>query len=101
MHNNAASLAAVGVKIRELDLFGPVRKTVQIAQKTVKHTPSDKLYDAFISLLAGAHGLVEINSLLRDDPALQVYLRGCLKSAQSTFVQAALEGDLSDFSNSL
>jgi hypothetical protein len=41
------------------------------AQKTVKHAPSDKLYDAFISLLAGAGGLVEINSRLRADPALQ------------------------------
>ena len=53
-----ASLAALGVKLKHLDLFGPIRKTVQIAQKTVKHTPIDKLYDAFISLLAGAHGLV-------------------------------------------
>jgi hypothetical protein len=61
MHNHAVSLAAVGVKIRELDLFGPVSKTVQIAQKAVKHTPSDKMDDACISLLAGAHRLVEIN----------------------------------------
>ena len=67
-----ASLAAVGVKLKQLDLFGPIRKSVQIAQKTVKDTPIDKLYDAFISLLAGAHGLVEINSRLRADPALQM-----------------------------
>src|SRR6266851_1997695 len=66
-----ASLAALGVKLRQLDLFGPIRKTVHIAQKAVKHTPTDKLYDAFISLLAGAHGLVEINTRLRADPALQ------------------------------
>ena len=66
-----ASLAALGVKLRELDLFGPIRQQVQIAQKTVKHTPADKLYDAFISMLAGAHGLVEINTRLRSDVALQ------------------------------
>jgi hypothetical protein len=42
-----------------------------IAQKTVKHAPIDKLNDAFISLLVGAHGLVEINIRLRSDPALQ------------------------------
>ncbi len=41
---------------------------MQIRQKTIKHTPADKLYDAFISLLAGAHGLVEINTRLRTDP---------------------------------
>jgi len=67
----AASLAALGVKLRQLDLFGPIRTEVQIRQKTVKHTPVDKLYDAFISLLSGAHGLVEINTRLRADPALQ------------------------------
>ena len=42
---------------------------VQIAQKTVKHKPIDKVYDAFISILAGAQGLVEINTRLRSDPA--------------------------------
>jgi len=67
----AASLAALGAHLRQINLFGPVRDLVQIAQKTVKHTPLDKLYDAFISILAGAHGLVEINTRLRSDPALQ------------------------------
>lgn len=44
-----ASLAALGVQLKHLDLFGPIRETVLIAQKTIKHAPSDKLYDAFIS----------------------------------------------------
>jgi hypothetical protein len=67
----AASLAALGLHLRQIELFGPIRDSVEIAQKTVKHTPLDKLYDAFISILAGAHGLVEINTRLRSDPALQ------------------------------
>jgi hypothetical protein len=67
----AASLAALGLHLRQIDLFGPIRDSVKIAQKTVKHTPCDKLYDALISILAGAHGLVEINTRLRSDPALQ------------------------------
>jgi hypothetical protein len=67
----AASLAALGVHLHQLDLFGPIRDTVKIEQKTVKHSPFDKLYDAFISILAGAHGLCEINTRLRSDPALQ------------------------------
>ena len=54
-----ASLAALGVTLRQRDLFGPIRKLVRIGQKTVKHTPLDKLYDALIAMLAGAHGLVE------------------------------------------
>ncbi len=44
---------------------------MQIAQKTVKERPTDKLYDSWISILAGAHGLVEINTRLRADAALQ------------------------------
>ena len=67
----AASLAALGVQLRQIDLFGPIRAGVKIAQKTVKYAPIDKLYDAFISILAGAHGLVEINTRLRSDVALQ------------------------------
>jgi hypothetical protein len=66
-----ASLAAIGVKLRQLKLFEPIRTKVQIKQKTVKYTPVDKLYDAFISLLAGSHGLVEINTRLRADPGLR------------------------------
>ena len=85
-----ASLAALGVKLSQLDLFGPIRTEVQIRQKTVKHTPSDKLYDAFISLLAGAHGMVEINTRLRTDPALQHAFgrQGC---AEQSVVQETLD----------
>lgn len=66
-----ASLAALGVKLRDLKLFEPIEHEVQIAQKTIKDRPGDKLYDAFISLLAGAYGLVEINTRLRASAALQ------------------------------
>jgi hypothetical protein len=85
-----ASLAALGVQLRHLDLFGPIREQVHIAQKTVRHTPADKLYDAFIALLAGAHGLVEINGRLRADPALQAAFgrRAC---AEQSVVQDTLD----------
>lgn len=85
-----ASLAAIGVKLRQLDVFGPIRQTLRIAQKTVKHTPIDKVYDAFISLLAGAHGLVEINTRLRSDPTLQAaFGRKCC--AEQSVVQETLD----------
>ena len=85
----AASLAALGVQLRQIDLFGPVRATVKIAQKTVKHAPIDKLYDAFISILAGAHGLVEINTRLRSDEALQAAF-GRTACAEQSVVQETL-----------
>jgi hypothetical protein len=85
-----ASLAALGVQVHRLDLFGPIRTGVHIAQKTVRYTPTDKLYDAFIALLAGAHGLVELNGCLRPDAALQAAFgrSGC---AEQSVVQDTLD----------
>src|SRR5947208_2982428 len=85
-----ASLAAIGVKLKQLDLFDPIRQQVRIAQKTVKHSPIDKLYDAFMAMLAGAHGLVEINSRLRSDPALQAAF-GRSQCAEQSVVQETLD----------
>ena len=72
----AASLAAIGVLLQHRHLFEPIDRLVQIAQKTVKHSPSQKLYDGFITLLAGAHGMGEINTLLRTDRGLQAAFGG-------------------------
>jgi hypothetical protein len=85
----AASLAVVGMKLRDLDLLAPVRELVQIEQKTMKDTPFDKLQDAFISILAGASGLVEINTRLRADPTLQVAF-GRSRCAEQSVVQETL-----------
>jgi hypothetical protein len=48
-----ASLAALGRKVNQLKVFAPIVQKVQIAQKTVKYSPVEKLMDAFITLLAG------------------------------------------------
>jgi hypothetical protein len=85
-----ASLAALGVWMRHLELFAPIRAGVHSAQKTVRYAPSDKLYDAFIALLAGAHGLVEINGRLRPDPALQAAF-GRTACAEQSVVQDTLD----------
>ncbi len=85
-----ASLATLGLKLRHLDLFGPIRDQVRIRQKTVRHTPADKLYDALISILAGAHGLVEVNTRLRSDPALQAAF-GRSACAEQSVIQQTLD----------
>jgi hypothetical protein len=85
----AASLAALGRHLRQIDLFGPIRDTVKIAQKSVTYTPLDKLSDALISILAGAHGLVEINTRLRSAPALQAAF-GRSACAEQSVVQDTL-----------
>jgi hypothetical protein len=66
-----ASLAALGLRLRCLGLFEAIAAHVHVPQKTVKHTPAEKLYDAFLAILSGAHGLCEINTRLRADPTLQ------------------------------
>jgi hypothetical protein len=83
-------LATLGLKLQRLDLFGPVRAHVRIQQKTVRHTPADKLYDALIAILAGAHGLVEVNTRLRSDPALQAAF-GRTACAEQSVIQQTLD----------
>jgi hypothetical protein len=85
-----ASLAALGVQLCQLDLLAPIREQVQIPQKQVKYSPFDKLYDCFIALLAGAHGIVEINLGLRADPALQAAF-GRAACAEQSVVQDTLD----------
>lgn len=66
-----ASLVLIGKYFRTLGLWSVVEAHVHIRQKTVHHTPVEKLLDAFISMLAGGHGLVETNTRVRPDPAVQ------------------------------
>lgn len=65
-----ATLAAIGVKLRSLGLLLPIKERVQINQKSVKHSPLEKVEDALITILTGAHGLSEINTRLRSDSGL-------------------------------
>lgn len=66
-----ASLGAVGVYMRQQQMWSVIEQHVHIKQKVLKHKPTDKMLDAFISILAGGHGLVEINERVRSDEALQ------------------------------
>ena len=70
-----ATLAALGLKLRALDLLATVKAKLRIHQKTVRHTLFQKLEDALITILAGAHGLSEINTRLRWRPGSAESLR--------------------------
>lgn len=85
-----ASLAALGQILQQRDLFEPVRNLVKIEQKTVKHSPTDKLYDALIAILSGAHGLVEVNARVRADLALQRAF-GRAACAEQSVIQETLD----------
>ena len=85
-----ATLAALGVKVRKQKVLAPIQLQVKIEQKTVKYTPVEKLTDGLIGILAGAHGLVEINKRVRSDAALQAAFgrTGC---AEQSVVQDTLD----------
>jgi len=85
-----ATLVALGAKLRKLKVLEPIKQTVQISQKTVKYTPFEKLTDALMTILAGAHGMVEVNKRVRSDPALQAAFgrAGC---AEQSVVQDTLD----------
>lgn len=71
VHSSRAGLAAVGVWFSEKGVWDHVRSRVVIRQKVVRHTPVNKLLDALIGILAGGAGVVEVNTLVRPDAALQ------------------------------
>lgn len=85
-----ASLAALGLRLRRLGLLDAITSTVKVPQKTVRHTPAEKLYDAFLAILSGAHGLSEINTRLRADPTLQRCF-GRATCAEYSLVQDTLD----------
>ena len=66
-----ATLVGIGLRVQQLGIFRPIAERVQIAQKVVKYTPTQKLLDGLITILAGAHGLVEANKRVRPDRVLQ------------------------------
>ena len=80
----------LGVTLRGLKLLGPIEELVKIEQKVIKDTAVQKLHDAFITMLAGAHGLVEITTRLRSDRGLQVAI-GRARCAEQSVAQDKLD----------
>jgi len=66
-----ASLVLIGKQFVEKGMWAVIEQEVQIKQKIRQHTPHEKMLDAFIAILAGGHGLVEINTRVRPDPMVQ------------------------------
>jgi len=64
-------VAALGIWMREQGIWDMVEQYVAIRQKTVKHTPEEKLLDALINILSGGERVVEVNTRVRSDEGLQ------------------------------
>jgi hypothetical protein len=52
-------------------MWQKVEDRVSIQQKKLRYSALDKLMDAFINILAGGHGLVEVNTRVKSDEGLQ------------------------------
>jgi len=85
-----ASLAALVAHLRARGIFDLLRIGVQIGQKTVKDSPQDKLLDILLTLLCGAQSLVQLNTRLWADPALQ-RAAGRSRSAEQSVAQQTLD----------
>lgn len=95
LYTPRATLCAIGLKVRSLKLFDTIAEHVRIRQKTIRHTPLEKLQDAFIAILSGAHGLVEVNTRVRTDSALQrAFGRSCC--ADQSVIQETLSSCTAD-----
>jgi hypothetical protein len=67
-----ASLVALGLRFQVLAMWPAVQEHVQIKQKVRQYAPLEKLLDCFINILAGGIGVVEVNTRVRPDRALQL-----------------------------
>lgn len=99
-----ASLGAVGLYLRKMRIWAAVERRVRIRQKVVKHTPTDKVLDALINILAGGQGLVEVNTRVRPDEPLQRAFgrRACAdQSSISETLNACTEENVSQMRRAL
>lgn len=71
MVSGQASTALLAQQMKRMKIWETIGQMVHIQQKTVQHSPLEKLQDAFLNIISGGHGLVEINSRVRPNRALQ------------------------------
>ena len=92
-----ASLAIVGMNIQQMGIWDMIGQQVKIQQKTVIHTPLQKLQDAFINIMAGGQGIVEVNQRVKPDANLSAAFgrQGCAdQSGVSTTLNTCQAGNV-------
>ena len=65
-----APLGVLGYCLMHTNFLAPAFALVRLPLKTVAHTPTDKLLDVLVSILAGCRAVQQINTRLRPDLAL-------------------------------
>lgn len=70
MHSQHSLLCLLGKRFQSENWFEPVERLVTIQQKTIKHTPTQKLKDCLLGILCGIESVCQINTELAVDPAV-------------------------------
>ena len=79
-----AGLVVLGHYVQRLGLWAEIETLVHIPQKVRCHSPTAKLLDAFITILAGGQGLVESNLRVGTEPLVQAAFGRTACADQST-----------------
>lgn len=79
-----ASLATVGIWMKANRIWNTIEERVKIRQKVIKHRPTDKIKDLFINILAGGHGIADVNNRVRADKSIQLAFGRSVCAEQST-----------------
>jgi hypothetical protein len=67
-----ASLAVVGVWMDQNKVWEVIEEHVKIKQKVIQHSPTDKVKDLLINILAGGQGVADVNNRVRVDKTIQL-----------------------------
>ena len=99
-----ASLASVGIWMKEQKTWEVIEERVKIRQKVVKHKPSDKMKDLLINILAGGQGIADVNNRIRVDKAIQLAFGRSECAEQSTIsetLNASVDSNVKEFAGAL
>lgn len=99
-----ASLATVGIWMKRNGIWTDVEERVKIKQKVIKHTPTNKLKDLLINILAGGQGVADVNNRVRVDKAIQLAFGRKACAEQSTIsetLNASTNENVNGFSEAL
>jgi hypothetical protein len=77
-------LVLLGRYLQRSGVWAEIEQVVHIPQKVHCHSPTAKLLDAFITILAGGHGVVESNLRVRPEHAVQAAFGRAACAEQST-----------------
>lgn len=71
LHSQHTLLCALGQKYLNEKLLAPLQEVVHIKQKTLQHSPIQKLLACLLSILCGCEAVSQVNTILASDQALQ------------------------------